>query len=62
MKNSYLTPESSRELSPKEFLKLSQQQSSNIKSTRFVPPVFGKKGFGHFHVEFTSPVLVAHGR
>ncbi|MDH2923974.1 hypothetical protein A4A71_01140 [Nicoletella semolina] len=61
MKNTILKPVKKRYLSPKDYLKDVQLNSTNnnIDRVRFIPPEIGKSGFGKFLVEYKTAVLVA---
>ncbi len=58
MKPKFLTPLTEKQVSPREYQKLAQQQRGNIKSVDIVPPRLGRRGdFGSLTVRFKTPVL-----
>lgn len=44
-----------RQLSAAEFLEFTNTSSNEIKSSKFIPPKLGDKGFGYFEVETKTP-------
>lgn len=57
-----LMPISRERLSPKQFLKLVNENPSLIKSSRAVPPKPGSANFGSFEVAYSRPVYKAKTR
>ena len=57
MKPKFLTPMTEKQVSPRAYQKLAQQQRGNIKSVDIVPPRLGTPGFGGLRVRFKTPVL-----
>lgn len=44
-------------LSPKDFLELTAAQKTSIKTSEFIAPALGRKGFGGVLVRYKSPVF-----
>ncbi len=45
------------DLSPEEYLNLSEREKINIESCRIIPPSLGQKGdFGKIRVNYRSPI------
>ena len=63
MKRSSITldvkPVETEKLSAAEFLRLAKRDPGMIKSSRVLPPVPGKRGFGTFLVEYSRPLYKA---
>jgi len=49
-------------LSSAEFIRIAKERPDSIARSRFVAPTIGKRDFGHFEVEYSTPVLkrIAH--
>lgn len=53
MKNKkILVPVKKETVDSKAFLQILSEEKSNIKSSRFIPPMFGDRGFGKFEIEY----------
>jgi hypothetical protein len=52
-----LRPRNIEWLTAGQFLKMFNFDSSNIKKAQFLPPRFGRPGFGKIRVEYKMPVL-----
>ena len=46
-------------LAPQEFLVMHRKNPTAIKTSTFIAPKIGGKGFGSFEVEYRTPKLVA---
>ena len=51
-----MQPKTRAFLGPADFIKVSNKQGANIRSSKYVPPRIGSKHFGFFEVEFNQPV------
>jgi len=55
-----LLPVREEELSPQDFIELTQENPSVIASSRIKMPRLGEAGFGCIHVEYTRPIYKAN--
>lgn len=54
-----LKPIYTKELTPKEFLKMYQTELSEIRSARVIPSKLGDENFGKIIVEVKTPVYIS---
>ena len=54
-----LFPKTHKDVTPREFLKLSAAERRNIKTSRILAPRLGSRNFGKIRVEYNSPVFCA---
>lgn len=52
-----LKPVKKEKVRPQDFTKVVERNLENIVSTRFVMPQIGSGSFGHFEVEYKTPLL-----
>lgn len=50
-------PKQKETLLPNDYIKLAQEERSNIKTVRFIPPKLGQRGYGSFEVTYKRMML-----
>ena len=57
MKELSFQPKFSEVVTPREFLKITKKQESNIKSVKIIPPRLGGSNFGKIRIEYITPIF-----